>query len=706
MAENTNTGTQLGGYAIGVDIGGTFTDCVVVSPDGSVTGAKAPTTPSDRSVGFFDSIQRGAEKLGTTSGQLLGSCERLVHGTTTGTNAIVSRDGARTGLIATSGHRDIMFLMGGGGRTSGLTAEQALHVPSTDKPEPLVPKKLVVEVSERIDVDGEIVVPLDEEGARDAIRQLVDSGVDAIAISLLWSVKNDAHELRVKELVREIAPEIFVTCASELISQVGEYERTTTAVMNAYIGPLMSRYIASIERGAASRGYAGRVLFAQCAGGAITGDEAKLAPIRTVNSGPVAGVVSSELLSRRIAVKDVLLADMGGTTFDVSVIRDSTALRRSTSMFQRYELALPMLDIESVGAGGGSIAWIDESGRLNVGPKSAGAFPGPACYGTGGTEATVTDSDVVLGFIDPANFLEGRMAVDVGLATRAIEQVAGPLRLSVHQAAAGITRIVDSKMADLIRRMSVMRGLDPRRFALFAFGGGGPVHAASVAREAGIKHVIVPMPSIAAMWSALGAALADVTYVYQQPCDLKLPIEPEVLNEIFGRLEQRAATVAVQEDLAYLPHEVTRSARMKYGMQVHDVEVPVPGGSLGREEIGHLDEDFHQVYESIFGQGSGYRIGGTDITSLQVRFTGLTTKPDLLSVSEGESASSLSRRPIYWSETGTVVDTPIVRSVSGLVTERLQGPALVEMPDTVAVIRPGMTAESDKHGNLVIDTGA
>jgi N-methylhydantoinase A len=596
--------------------------------------------------------------------------------------------------------------MGGGGRTSGLTAEQSLHVPSTDKPEPLVPKKLVVEVAERIDVDGEIVVPLDEEGARNAIRRLVEDGVDAIAVSLLWSIKNDAHELRVKELVREIAPEIFVTCASELISQVGEYERTTTAVMNAYIGPLMTRYITSIERGAASRGYAGRVLFAQCAGGAITGDDAKLAPIRTVNSGPVAGVVSSELLSRRIAVKDVLLADMGGTTFDVSVIRDSTALRRSTSMFQRYELALPMLDIESVGAGGGSIAWIDESGRLNVGPKSAGAFPGPACYGTGGTEATVTDSDVVLGFIDPANFLEGRMAVDVGLAIRAIERVADPLGLSVHQAAAGIARIVDSKMADLIRRMSVMRGLDPRRFALFAFGGGGPVHAASVAREAGIKHVIVPMPSIAAMWSALGAALADVTYVYQQPCDLKLPIEPEELNEIFGRLEQRAAAVAAQQDLAYLPHEVIRSARMKYGMQVHDVEVPVPGGYLGHEEIRHLDEDFHKVYESIFGQGSGYRIGGTDITSLQVRFTGLTTKPDLLSVSERESVSSLSNRPIYWSETGTVVDTPIVRSVSGVIAERLQGPALVEMPDTVAVIRPGMTAESDKHGNLVIDTGA
>jgi N-methylhydantoinase A len=705
MAENNNAGTRLGGYAIGVDIGGTFTDCVVVSPDGTVTGAKAPTTPSDRSVGFFDSIGRAAEKLGMTSGQLLGACERLVHGTTTGTNAIVSRDGARTGLIATSGHRDIMFLMGGGGRTSGLTAEQSLHVPSTDKPEPLVPKKLVVEVAERIDVDGEIVVPLDEEGARNAIRRLVEDGVDAIAVSLLWSIKNDAHELRVKELVREIAPAIFVTCASELISQVGEYERTTTAVMNAYIGPLMTRYITSIERGAASRGYAGRVLFAQCAGGAITGDDAKLAPIRTVNSGPVAGVVSSELLSRRIAVKDVLLADMGGTTFDVSVIRDSTALRRSTSMFQRYELALPMLDIESVGAGGGSIAWIDESGRLNVGPKSAGAFPGPACYGTGGTEATVTDSDVVLGFIDPANFLEGRMAVDVGLAIRAIERVADPLGLSVHQAAAGIARIVDSKMADLIRRMSVMRGLDPRRFALFAFGGGGPVHAASVAREAGIKHVIVPMPSIAAMWSALGAALADVTYVYQQPCDLKLPIEPEELNDIFGRLEQRAATVAAQQDLAYLPHEVIRSARMKYGMQVHDVEVPVPGGYLGREETGRLDEDFHQVYESIFGQGSGYRIGGTDITSLQVRFTGLTTKPDLLSVSEGESASSLSRRPIYWSETGTVVDTPVVRSVTGVVSERLQGPALVEMPDTVAVIRPGMTAESDKHGNLVIDTG-
>ena len=532
---------QPTGYVIGVDIGGTFTDCVVYAPDGTMTGAKAPTTPENRAQGFFDSIEVAAEKLDLPLRELLERSERVVHGTTAGTNAIVARDGAVTGLITTAGHGDIMFLMGGGGRTSGLAADQALHVPSTDKPEPLVPKRLIATVPERIDVDGDVVVQLDEDAAREAIRHLVqDEGAESLAISLMWSVQNPRHEQRIRELAAEVAPEVFVSCGSDLVNQVGEYERTTTAVMNAYIGPLMVRYIDSIEAGAAERGFPHRVLFAQCAGGAITGDEAKVAPIRTVQSGPVAGIVSSQMLARQIGTENVLLADMGGTTFDVSVIRHGSGLRRNVSTFQRYELALPMLDVESVGAGGGSIAWVDSSGRLNVGPRSAGAVPGPACYGNGGTEATVTDADVVLGVIDPDRFLSGRMEIKPELAEEAIGRLAERLELGLLETAAGINRIVDAKMADLVRRMSVLRGLDPRRFHLYAFGGGGPVHSPEVARQAGIAHVVVPLPAIAAMWSALGAAVADVTHVYQQPRSFALPVRAEQIEGIFGALESRA----------------------------------------------------------------------------------------------------------------------------------------------------------------------
>src|SRR6185437_12360573 len=270
----SNASEDVTGYAVGVDIGGTFTDCVVMSPDGTIVGAKAPTTPEDRSIGFFASIQRAAEKLGLTSRDLLTRSERLVHGTTTGTNAIVQREGAVTGLLTTAGQGDVMFLMRGGGRTAGLAPDEALHVPSTNKPEPLVPKHLTGEVPERVDVDGDVVVPLDEEAARREIRRLVDDeGVEALAVSLVWSVMNPAHERRIRELVAEIAPHVFVSCGSDLVTQVGEYERTTTAVMNAYIGPLMNRYIESIETGAAANGFTGQVLFAQCAGGAITGEE-------------------------------------------------------------------------------------------------------------------------------------------------------------------------------------------------------------------------------------------------------------------------------------------------------------------------------------------------------------------------------------------------------------------------------------------------
>lgn len=701
-------GTSPARYSIGVDIGGTFTDCAVLDTLGNIVGAKSPTTPHDRSIGFFSSIESVASKIGLTVGDLFSRCDRLVHGTTTGTNAIVSRDGARTGLITTAGHGDIMFLMKAGGRTAGLSPDEALHVPGTDKPEPLVPKTLIVEVNERVDVDGDVITPLDEAEARRAVEYLVhEQGVESLAISFMWSFRNQVHEHAVRRIVEEVAPGTFVTCASDLVSQLGEYERTTTAVMNAYIGPLMIRYIESIEDGARQRGFDGRVLFAQCAGGAITGQEAKGAPLRTVQSGPVAGIVSSALLSEQVGLGNALLADMGGTTFDVSVIRDGVPLRRKTSVFQRYELALPMLDIESVGAGGGSIAWIDQSERLNVGPRSAGAFPGPACYGLGGTDPTVTDADVVLGILDPDTFLEGRMTIDPALSRQAITSVGDRLGLGLYETAAGINRIVDAKMADLIRRMSVMRGLDPRRFVLFAFGGGGPVHATAVAKEAGIAKVVIPLPFVAAVWSALGAAVSDVTHVYEELHPLRLPVAADELNGVFDRLESQALRTFTDEGLASLQLEMSRSLRMKYAMQVHDVEVPAATGTLTDQAVLEIDDQFGALYASLFGEGSGYREGGVEITSFEMRARGLTDKPRLDQCS-AQPAAQVTRtsRPVYWAEQGDFVDTPVTRLVDGIVDGIFTGPALVEFPDTVVVIHPGQQAKFDSFGNLVVETGA
>jgi N-methylhydantoinase A len=688
-------------YMIGVDIGGTFTDCVVMDAAGRIVTGKSPTTPADRSQGFFDAIERAADAMSTDLETLLRGSRRLVHGTTTGTNAIVERRGARVGLLATRGHEEVMFLMKGTGRTAGLSSDQALDVPNTYKPEPLVPRELIRPVTERMAVEGEVVVPLDEGDVRRAVSELVAEGVEALSISFLWAAANPAHERRSRDIARDVAPGLFVSCSSDLSSKLGEYERTTTAVMNSYIGPLMLDYVDRIQQGASERGFAGTVQFAQCAGGAITNEEARRAPIRTVQSGPVAGTIATHTLAQRGGLDDVIAVDMGGTTFDVSVIHEGRPLQRDVSLFERYAMALPMLDIESVGAGGGSIAWLDEQGRLNVGPQSAGADPGPACYGLGGTEATVTDADVVLGLIDPAKYLGGRMRLDRSLAEQAVGRLAERLGLGLVETAAGISTVVDAKMADLVRRMSLLRGLDPRRFACAAFGGGGPLHAPAVAAQTGIRRLVVPLPRAASVWSAFGAATSDVAHIFQRWTVKALPVPGAEIEAIFAMLEAEARDTLAAQAVDLRAVELARSARMRFSMQIHDVEVPVAAGAIDDARVAQLDADFEAIHEQLFGKGSGFRAGGVDFAGFQVRATAHTAKPDILAQgSNGHHART--RRSIYWSEMREHVDTPVFDSAP---SSPVEGPALIELPDTVIVIRPGQTGEPDHAGNYVIALG-
>ena len=413
------------------------------------------------------------------------------------------------------------------------------------------------------------------------------------------------------------------------------------------------------------------------------------------------------MLSAQAGYPNALLADMGGTTFDVSVIRNGDALKRRTSVFQRYELALPMLDVESVGAGGGSIAWLDESGRLNVGPESAGADPGPACYGRGNAVATVTDADVELGYIDPATFLNGRMTIDASLSESALAAAGAPLGLSPQATAGGMNRLADAKMADLIRRMSVMRGLDPRKFVMLAFGGGGPVHAPAVAKEAGIGRVVIPLPHVAAMWSALGAAVSDVSHLYQRPSDLRLPVTPDELNEVFSSLEQEAFGTFEAEGFGGQPLTVVRTLSVKYAAQVFDVEVPMPNGELSSIDVGELGDRFHDIYDAQFGEGAGFPEAGVMITGFTVRATLETPKPMLPKVDEKSSGAIVERsqRRVYWAEQDSEIDTPVIRLRHGVVDDEITGPALIELPDTVVVVHPGMSAQFDPFGNLIVNTG-
>jgi N-methylhydantoinase A len=665
---------------------------------GRITTGKSPTTPDDRARGFFDAIASAAANMGSTLESVMERCELLVHGTTTGTNAIVERRGAVTGLLSTRGHDDAMFIMKGQGRTAGLSPDEALDVHSTYRPVPLVPRAMVHPITERIDVDGEVIVPLDEDEVRDAVRELVAAGAAALTISFLWSTMNPVHEQRAREIAAEVAPDLFISCSSDLSSRTGEYERTTTAVMNSYIGPLMLKYVDRIQDGARQRGFQGSVQFAQCAGGAITSAEARHAPVRTVHSGPVAGTIAMARIAERTRLRNVIAVDMGGTTFDVSVIHDGRPLQRDISIFERYAMALPMLDIESIGAGGGSIAWIDDVGRLNVGPRSAGARPGPACYGFGGTDATVTDADVVLGLVNPDNYLGGRMRLDRDLAEEAVDRLATRLGMSRHETAAGISTVVDAKMADLVRRMSLLRGLDPRNFACAAFGGGGPLHASAVAAQAAISRVVVPLPHAASVLSAYGAATSDVVHVVQRWRVVKLPVPGVSVEEIFAALESEAHDKFASQGIDASGVALERSVRMRFSMQIHDVEVPVPAGRIDDGAVELIDRRFEEVHEQLFGRGSGDRSGGIDFTAFQVRATAKTGRAELTSDERREPAGR--SRPVYWSELRDLSDTPIYEEVPA---GSIAGPALIELPDTVIVIRPGQRGEPDAAGNYLIE---
>ncbi|HWU12235.1 MAG TPA: hydantoinase/oxoprolinase family protein [Streptomyces sp.] len=692
------------GFVIGVDIGGTFTDCAIVRPDGSAVSGKTPTTPENRATGFFASIADAAGHLGMSLDEVLGHCSLLIHGTTTGTNALIERDGARTGLITTSGHGDATLIMKAEGRLAGVDGGMIWDLPHTDKPEPIVPRRLIREVHERVDFRGEVLVPMNEQQLLDAADDLVTGGAESIAVSFLWSVRNPAHENRAVELISARHPGVFVTAASSVSSYVGEYERTMSGIVNAYIGPLMREYVRNIQEEANAHGYRGRILYATCAGGAITEAEARTAPVRTVHSGPVSGLLGSAFVAAVRDEPDLIVADMGGTSFDVSVIRGLVPDARDTSMLERFEVSLPMIYIDTVGAGGGSIAFLDAAGNLQVGPRSAGAVPGPVCYGMGGSEPTVTDADVVLGIIGPEDFLHGERRLDKAAAEAAIGALGKPLGLTPEETAAGINRIIDSKMADLLRRMSILRGFDPREFTVFAYGGGGPVHVGAVAREVGVRKVIVPVLHMASAWSAFGATVADVIHVAERWDQHPMPAEPAALAATFAELETEVRDKLASEGFSPEEIQVDRSLRMKYTAQLHNIEVPLTTAEPDEGTVSELGEEFARLYDDLHGEGAGYREGGVTVTGFVVRARGLTVRPAPAEAPPASNVRELSRR-VYWSEKRGYLDTPVLKLSGGRVDGRFEGPMLIELPDTVVVIRPGQVAAFDRWGNLVLEIG-
>ena len=693
-------------YIAGIDIGGTFTDCVVVDETGKIHTGKSPTTPDDRSEGFLNSLASAAERAGITLEQLLAGTERVLHGTTVAVNAMVERKGAKVGLITTRGHGDVMLMMRGNGRTAGLPIETMLNVADSSKPVPLVPRTLIREVDERINYAGEEVVALDEAQVREAVTALLKDDVESICVSYLWSFKNINHELRTIEIIKEMAPDLFTTRASELIPKWGEYERTVGAVINSYVGPVTRRYLTATEKRLSDNNYHKSFMIMQSTGGLAPVEECATAPLLTVGSGPVGGLEGARFLAAEMNIPNIITADMGGTTFDVGLIVDGQTVKSSSSIIGQYQYSLPVVDVQSIGSGGGSIAWFDEmSGVMRVGPESAGSMPGPACYGRGGTEATITDANVVLGYVNPGHFLGGKLTLDRDAAHRVVGEVSERLNMSEHQAAAGIVTIAEFHMADLIRRMSVQRGLDPRDYVLLAYGGAGPLHAVTIARELGISKVIVPLGDVAGAWSALGVATADVLRVFERSQIMYEPFNGPEFSDGFGVLEAQARTYLTAQGFDEQHTELRRFVAMQYGWQVHQVEIPVRTGTFSDADMDGLIGDFEAQYERMYGKGAGFRQAGVQIINLRLEPVGLTPKPVLNTIEAGSVSGDQAKemRDVYWPELKESRPTAIYLGTDLVDGQQLVGPAIVEQDFTTVVIHPGDSAVIDRYGNIVIN---
>ncbi len=694
-------------YLVGIDIGGTFTDCAIVDGKGTLLTTKVPSTPQDFSQGMMDALQAGADVLDLKLGEFCKQITFLSHGTTVGTNTIIQKKGAKVGLITTKGHEDAIHIMRGSRGYSGRDIRKVVHFPETSKPVPIVPKRLIRGISERVDCLGEIVVALNEAQAEDAIRELVAAGVEAIAICFLWSFRNPKHELKVKALVQKIAPTLFVSCSVDIAPKWGEYERVTATALNAYLGPVMSGYLARLDRTLIKLGYSHGLQIAQCGGGTVPVARAGEAPLLTLDSGPVAGVTASMFLGAAMGDANIITTDMGGTSFDVSIIEGGKPVYSFISNTDQYEYFLPKVDLQAIGAGGGSLARAHpETRTLTVGPESAGAFPGPVCYGRGGTVPSVTDAQLVLGYLDPENFAEGRLKLDRQAATQAIAKLGAQIGMDPIECAAGICRIVELNMADIIRKVTVEKGYDPRDFVLYAFGGAGPAHAGVFAAELGVKKVIVPQRKAASTWCAFGAAAADVLHVLEHTEILPTPVPAARINANLETLEKQAKRLMASEGIAASRQRFEFSLDLRHRGQINEVEVLLPWTRAAAGYEPALRKRFVARYEQLYGRGSALAGAQLEIVVCRLRARALTPRPKLVrartATGKIPSAALRGKRDIYWPDLKKRRATPVYDGERLAIGNRLRGPAIVETADTTVVVHPGRTLRLDPLGNFEI----
>ena len=661
---------------IGIDVGGTFTDLVAIDAAGRTVFAKALSTPSDQSIGVMAGLDELALRLGLSRADMLQQTQRLVHGTTVATNALLERKGAKVALLTTAGHRDVLEMR------EGLKGNR--YDLRTPPPEPLVPRELRFGVRERLRANGEVVMPLDLASLGEAIAAIKQSGATSVAICFLHSYRNGAHEIAASEhLLREL-PDVNISRSVDVLPQIKEYERVSTTVVNAYVEPVVRRYLTRLEQRLAEAGFEGALFIILSHGGMAPVQEAARLAAATVLSGPAGGMSGCRRCAAMLNIPDLVAFDMGGTSTDISLIADGGVTLSADGGLAGQRIALRSLDIASLAAGGGSIASVDSGGIFHVGPESAGAIPGPACYGQGGVEATVTDANVVLGYLDANAFMGGKRPLDAKAAEAAVDRLAAKLKITRIEAAAGIFRLVNLKMADGIRLMTVRRGVDPRRFALLSFGGAAGLHAVELARELELGRIIVP--ATASVLSAWGMLTSDLRYeVSRTHFETGARSTASEVRGIFEGLEKQAATRL--RGWFDGPVKVERSAEMRYGEQIFEIDVPLDGIDLDSASlIADIEDRFHRRHEELYTYSS--RDQEVVFVNARVAAIGAVAAPAAADAAVTSSAhcAPRSRRKAHF---GQWIEVPVYALDDLRPGQGLQGPAIIEAESTTVVIDAG-----------------
>ncbi len=697
------SGSQGKLYRLGADIGGTFTDIVLLGEDGQYWTKKVSSTPKDYSVGIVGGTLQLLSELKLDGGQL----QEVIHGTTVAINTILENKGAKTALITTKGFRDVLEF-------------RRLRVPHLysllyEPPKPLVERRLRLEVDERVGSGGEVVTPLNEDSIMSAIERIKDSDAQSIAVCLLHSFSNPEHERRVGELIKEHLPGRFCTLSVDVLPEIREYERTSTTVVNAYLGPIVRGYVDSLVKQFDDSGVKSPVRIMQSNGGVMSAARASETPVQIIESGPAAGVVAAHEVGSRVGLKNLITFDMGGTTAKASLIEDGELnwtteheVGAGISLSSRlvkgggHAVKVPVVDLAEVGAGGGSIVWIDRGGALKVGPQSAGASPGPVSYGFGGTEPTVTDANIVLGYINPDSIAGGEVKLKSDLGRTALsEKVANPLGMELLDSAYGVHTVANVTMIRAIRAVSTYRGRDPREFTLLAFGGSGPIHAVEIARSLGIGKVIIPpAPGV---FSAVGLLVAQPEQHFVQTFFGKADgIDTTALNQLYKDMESEGLKTLTSE--GYESKDITwrRTVDLRYVGQAYELSIQAPGKEITVDDVSELVNAFHNEHERTYG----HMAVDEPVEIVNLRMTALGKSSSSIPVqSTSDTKSSVhTNRDVYFGPDHGLLKTPIV-SRSDLSFELMSGPMIIEEYDATVVVFPDCHASLDKWGHIVIDVG-